>query len=103
MNLPWETEVERDVENGLFYGLLFGGQYHLDCVVLGVLVEELCEVPAVGGAANEILNLAEDVELIGEAEPESTCNGNANDGNVQAIAGNLILLIEGGTLSVSVP
>lgn len=99
VKLPWLTEVELDVETGLFYELTFGAQYNVLCEVLGMDKVELCV--ALEGTSGELLNVAGGVEAMGVAEPESTCNGEANMGLLEADAGNLITLTNGEPLTVS--
>ncbi len=99
VKLPWLTEVELDVETGLFYELTTGASYNLLCEVLGMDKVELCEAPA--GTSGELLNVTGGVEAMGEAEPESTCNGEEKMGRVEADAGNLITLVNGEPLTVS--
>jgi len=100
IKLPWETEVERDPENGLFYELTLGAEWHLECTVLGIKAEELCTLP-VGSV--EILNVVGGVEAMGPVEPEAECNGNPEEGLVEFLPGNLTTDVAGGTMSVSVP
>ncbi len=60
---------------------------------------ELCEV--VAGTASELLNVTGGVEVMGVAEPESTCNGEGEMGLAEADPGNLITLVNGEPLTVS--
>ncbi len=99
LKLPWLTEVELDVETGLFYELTTGAEYNLLCEVLGMDKVELCV--AVAGTAGELLNVTGGVEAMGVAEPESTCSGEAEMGLVEADSGNLITLTNGEALTVS--
>lgn len=99
VKLPWLTEVELDIETGLFYELTTGAAYNLLCEVLGMDKVELCE--AVTGTSGELLNVTGGVEVMGVAEPESTCNGVAEMGLVEADPGNLITLTNGEPLTVS--
>ncbi len=99
VKLPWLTEVELDVETGLFYELITGAEYNLLCEVLGMDKVELCEV--LPGTTSELLNVTGGVEVMGVAEPESTCNGETEMGLAEADPGNLITLVNGESLTVS--
>ncbi len=99
LKLPWLTEVELDVETGLFYELTTGAEYNLLCEVLGMDKVELCAAPT--GTAGELLNVTGGVEAMGVAEPESTCNGEVEMGLVEADPENLITLVNGEPLTVS--
>ncbi len=99
VKLPWLTEVELDVETGLFYELITGAVYNLLCEVLGMDKVELCEI--VAGTASELLNVTGGVEVMGVAEPESSCNGETEMSLAEADAGNLITLVNGEPLTVS--
>jgi hypothetical protein len=102
VNLPWLTELEQDSIDGSFWELTFGAEWHLECEVLKIKAEELCELPE---GENEILNVTGGVEAREEegTKPEATCNGSANDGEVVFIAGNLTSPVGGGTLVASLP
>jgi hypothetical protein len=109
INLPWLTEVKKDVESGLFYDItLANGNgapgYHLECTVLGIKAEELCVAPAANPEfTGEILNVTGGVEGMGVVEPEAECNNNANEGLLEFVGGNITQPIGGGTLTVSAP
>ncbi len=60
---------------------------------------ELCGL--VNGTAGELLNVTGGVEAMGVAEPESSCNGEAEMGLAEADPGNLITLVNGEPLTVS--
>src|SRR5882762_5285655 len=87
IGLPWLTEVEQD-NDGTFWELTFGAAWHLECTVLGIKVEELCELPE---GEIEVLNVTGGVEAMGEVPQENTCNGNANEGSITFAPGNLTL------------
>ena len=97
--LPWKTEALLDPSNGLFYQLLENSSYHIFCLgPFGIAAEELCTTP---DANIEVLNVAGGVEPMGAFEPEAECNGNAEEGFVEAVAGGTITLTGGGTLTIS--
>jgi len=111
VNLPFKTQLDLDKqEPTLFFDLAIGNglgagkelpAYLILCLVFLVNVEELCE--AVAGTFGEVSNAMTDVEPLGSLTPESTCNGNAEDGEIENNAENvaLISLLNGGTLAVS--
>jgi hypothetical protein len=109
INLPWLTEVKKDVGTGLFYDLtLANGNgppgYHFECTVLAIKREELCVAPAANPEfTGEILNVTGGVEAMGLVEPEAECNSIANEGSLEFWPGNITHPIGGGTLTVSAP
>jgi hypothetical protein len=97
--LPWKTEALLDPSTGLFYELIENSSYHIFCLgPFGIAAEELC---GSSDAAIEVLNVAGGVEPMGAFEPEGECNGNAEEGFAEAVAGGLISLTGGGTLTIS--
>jgi hypothetical protein len=94
----WVTEVEEDPV-GVFWELVFGAGYHIECHVVGISFTEDCT--AAEGTSAEALNVTGGVEIMGPAEPESNCNGNPLEGEVESETGNLILSVEPGTISIS--
>jgi hypothetical protein len=87
--LPFKVIAEKDVETGAFY-VLIAGKYEFTCTVIGIKIEELCEPPAAGSIGGEVINMATDFEAGEATEPLATCNGNAEDGVIANIKGNLI-------------
>jgi hypothetical protein len=98
LKLPWLTEVELDVETGLFYELTFGAAYHVLCLVLGISVEKECS--AAEGAEVEVLNKVGGVEANGKQSPNGPCGEEKEVGEVNFLAGNLTSSTE-GIVSVS--
>jgi hypothetical protein len=98
LKLPWLTEVELDVETGLFYELTFGAAYHLLCLVLGISVEKECSEAE--GAEVEVLNKASGVEANGKQSPNGPCGEEKEVMEINFLAGNLTSSTE-GTVSVS--
>jgi len=96
--LPFPIEAEQDVEDGKFW-VLVAGSYEFTCTVLGIKIEELCVLPAVG---SEVTNLATDFEAAPATEPKYTCSSNAEESALTNIAGNLTSSTS-GNLSVSLP
>jgi hypothetical protein len=94
----WVTEVEEDPA-GVFWELIFGVGYHIECKVVGIPFVEECTLAE--GTGFEALNVTGGVELMGSAEPETSCNGNAFEGELESNPGNLILSVESGTISIS--
>jgi len=111
VNLPFKTQLDLDKqEPTLFFDLAIGNglgagkefpAYLILCLVFLVNVEELCE--SLIGTFGEVSNAATDVEPLGPLVPEGTCNGNAEDGEIENNVNNvaLISLLNGGTLAVS--
>jgi hypothetical protein len=107
INLPWKTQLDLDtVAPELFFDLLLENNnklfpgYFILCLFLGASITELCE--AVAGTFGELSNAATDVEGLGALSPESTCNGDTEEGLIENNSADvgLIALLE-GTLQVS--
>jgi hypothetical protein len=99
VGLPWPTQALLD--ESLFYELIEKGEYHIKCKVGVITAEETC---AAQDAVTEVLNIVmpvAGVEAMGIFEPEGTCNGAANTGQITNVAGNLTTLPGGGTLTIS--
>jgi hypothetical protein len=98
--LPFGVEAEQD--EGSFY-VLIKGSYEFTCTIFGgIKIEELCEPPAGTGIGGVITNLATDFEAGAATEPRSVCNGNAEEGSLTNLAGNLTSSTA-GNLAVSLP
>ncbi len=102
VNLPWTTELELDTTEEKFFELSKGTNgepgYHVSCTVLGVKVEELCELAA--GAVLEVKNVSGGVEAVGRPEPNGPCGSNSEENALFFQVGNLTTSPD-GTLTVS--
>jgi hypothetical protein len=85
----------------MYTSAVSGGKvgYELACLIASILTEDECTATEVEG---EALNVTGGVEAMGSATPNGTCTqGGAASGVITAIAGNLTLLTNGETLSMS--
>jgi hypothetical protein len=107
-NLPWLFLAELDKEDGKPWVLVFSDGngapgYEVMCLIIGTLVEELCE--AAEGSGNEVMNATGGVSTTAglKAEPNGPCTtGGAESGVIAAFTEGL-LSAETGTLSISTP
>lgn len=98
--LPWSVEVELELTAGTAWVLIFKAGWDLLCLVLGIMVEELCT--AAEGAGVQVVNGATDVEAPNgnSATPNGNC-GTETGVAVQTSEGGLTRLLNGETLQVS--
>jgi len=99
MKLPWDTEIELDVETGVAYVLVLGAEYTVECLLLGILGEDTCTDAE---AATEAVNVSPGVELKGASEPLGTCSiGGATSGLVEFITGKNLLTSKEGVVEIN--
>jgi len=94
MKLPWDTEIELDVETGVGYDLVLGAEYTVKCLLLGILGEDTCSTVE---TANEAVNVSGGVELKGHSEPLGNCTiGGTETGLVEFVTGKNLLTSKEG-------
>jgi hypothetical protein len=98
VGLPFLTVLMLDETK--FYDLIINAEYAILCLVLGFDILELCVSPPNGLSWAEVVNLATEVEAVGAAEPEATCNGKEETGEIFAEA-NLVQTTSGASLQAS--
>jgi|SRR5580693_3507591 hypothetical protein len=99
MKLPWDTEVELDIETKVAYVLVLGAERTYECLLLGILGEDACTV---GETETEVDNVTGGVELKGHSEPLGNCSiGGPGSGLVEFITGKNLLASKEGTVEIN--